>query len=96
MSSLLQKLKLLADSAKGVILFILTPLSFIGGFIYYLLVQNSKLKEGLKEAQEEATHEKTRNEEAVIDEDSKHSSDDYAQLRDAYLRSHGDDEDGVH
>lgn len=45
---MIEKLKALGEAAKGVLVFILTPLLFVAGFIYYLITRNDSLQGQLR------------------------------------------------
>lgn len=84
---MLDRIKAFADTMKGVLLYVLTPLLFLAGAIYYLMTKNTELKTDLEAKDGEEKLNELQGEETKVDESAASASDEYARLRDAYMRA---------
>lgn len=87
---MIEKLKAYLEVVKGALLFIVTPIVFLVGGIYYLIAQNTSLKDklGQSEAEKHLAKILTEKEEAKNEANSK--EDDYNTLRNKYVHDHDD------
>ena len=90
---MIDKLKAFYESIKGILIYVLTPIAFILGIIYYLVTKNSSLKNQLQtlKTEGEIDEEKRNVSEAKVEADN--ADIDYKSIRDAYLKEHGDKSD---
>ena len=84
---MLEKLKAFAETAKGWLLYVLTPLAFLAGIIYYLITSKEALQHKLDESNAEKNIDETKIEETQVDAQANNTVDDYDKLRDAYLKN---------
>lgn len=96
---MLEKLRTIGEAAKQVILFIVTPLAFIAGVIYYLVSRNKDLERKLSTTEVErdlaARLERIEERKREANESSKEAisaEDAYRAIRDKYLNSGDKDE----
>lgn len=85
---MLAKLENLVNSAKGFLIWIVTPLAFVAGFIFYLLNSNSELKAKVGQSKEEVKLNELKTEETAVDKEADSSLSAYDSVRDAYLKKH--------
>lgn len=88
---MLEKLKSLGEAAKNVVLFILTPIAFIAGIIFYLWSGKTELTQKLKESEAEKDLKESLGEKLQIDKQANASYDDYERARKQYDESGGGD-----
>lgn len=77
------------DKIKQTVIWIVTPLAFIAGYIYYLLTSRTALQHKLDQATSEKDLIKDSVEKEKADEKAKQSTADYQSLRDEYLNRKG-------
>jgi hypothetical protein len=83
---MLDKLKAFAETAKGWLLYVLTPLAFIAGFIYYLITSKEALQHKLDESNAEKNIDESKIQEGEIDEKANEATDSYDAIRKQYLK----------
>lgn len=98
---MIQKLKDLLDSIKGILLWVVLPILGLFGYIYYLLQSKSTLKEKLAEKtadevelKQDMTLQKVQEELDAITKQSTDSVAEFERLRDAYVRQGEDTGEG--
>lgn len=84
---MLDKLKRLIEVIKSGFWYVVGPLAFIGGSIWYLFSRNQDLKDQLMESKAEKELAKVLAKKVEIDNEANKSTDDYKHLRDKYLNS---------
>lgn len=87
---MLAKLQVFAQTVKQVLLYVLLPVIGVCAYIYYLLVQNRKLTEEVKQEKFDVTHNQTVEDQAKIDAAASDAVAKYRALNAAYLSGGSD------
>lgn len=87
---MLEKLKNFAESVKSVVLYIITPVAFIAGYIWYLLSKNESLEQKLQEKEGEEKLNELKGEQTKVDESAATLLDKYEKLRSSYVSGNPD------
>lgn len=85
MDRMLEKIKAFGEAAKEVVLYILTPLAFIAGYIFYLVKKSRGLEDRLKEAEGEKKLGELHQKQTDIDSNANNFDAEYERLRKDYL-----------
>lgn len=83
---MIEKIKTFAESVKNVMLYIVTPIAFVVGFIYYLIVKNHRLEDELNIKEGEKKLGELKGQQKEIDDRADASSAEYERLKRDYLR----------
>ena len=75
------------ERIKGYFIFIVTPLSFLLGFTYYLLTKNQALRNKLEQSEAEKKINELEVKKGAIDEKANNAVSDYESARDEYYKS---------
>jgi hypothetical protein len=78
------------EKIKAYLLWVLTPILFVAGYIWYLLSQNEKLKAEVVEREEKREIEAVKEAAKAAVEKSNDSEADFRSLADQYRREHGE------
>lgn len=78
------------DKIKQVLKYIILPITLILAYIAYLRDQNRDLKEKAQEQKADDTIKETLKEEKEAQDEATNAVDEYARIRDLYLKSHGE------
>lgn len=79
------------ENAKVVFYFVVIPVSFVAGVIYYLVTGNKNLKQQLAQAKAEKDLTETLTKKEIAKNEADKAQGDYESVRDAYKREHPDD-----
>lgn len=82
---MLDRIKAFAEASKNVIIYILTPIAFVLGALYYLLTKNKELTEQVKQEKFDVTHNNTIDEQKTADATASDALSEYEKLRSAYV-----------
>ncbi len=89
---MLEKFKRLGEAAKSVIIFIITPVVFVAGIIYYLVKQKNTLQSELQREKSGRELDQVKNKATEAEKESEDAVKNYNDIRDAYKREHPDDQ----
>lgn len=78
---MLDRLKKIGEAAKQVVLFILVPVFFVAGYVYYLLTKNKNLEDALAASEADKKLEVLKGEQTEIDNESTDALERYRKLR---------------
>lgn len=81
---MLDKLKQLGEAGKGFLLYILTPLAFIAGLIFFLITKNRDLEDEVMAKDGDIKLKGLQDEQKAVDSSANNDVDTYERLRDAY------------
>jgi hypothetical protein len=83
------------EKAKKAFLYIVAPIAFVAGYIYFLLTQNTSLKRKLGQAESEKALERTKAEVKEADEKANRSMSDYINAKREYDAGGPDDDNAA-
>lgn len=85
---MIEKLRAFAESAKAVLLYVLAPLAFVLGYIYYLTAKNSQLKDEIKAGKRSERTKEIENETKEVDRDALDALSEYERRRGEYVAAY--------
>lgn len=87
---MIEKLKAFGEAAKSTLLYIIAPILFVLGYIYYLTTKNKNLKAEIAHMQADESISKTQQELQEAQNASNDAEKNYESIRDAYLKQSSD------
>lgn len=88
---MLEKIKAFAESVKSVLLYILGPIAFVAGIIYYYVTKTHTLEDELKAKDGQEKLNELKGEQKSTDSAAVESNESYTAVRDRYKQEHKDD-----
>ena len=85
--SALTRVKLFWAQVKDVVVYIVTPIAFALGYIYYLLGKNEQLESQLELSKALERQKELKNEQDEVDSEASNSFSDYDRVKREFLRS---------
>lgn len=87
---MIERLKALGESAKGILIFIVTPVLFVIAYIYYLTTKNQNLKQEISHLEANDNIQKTMDQLQEAQHASTDAEADYNRIKSEYLKQQRD------
>lgn len=89
---MIEKIRAFGESCKVILSYVLMPLAFIAGAIYYLITRNTQLREKIERNEVQNKIEEEKKDANVAIEKATETESDYAAIRAAWRKEHHSDD----